>query len=310
MNWPTDLLGNPAYDSMVLGAISEGRFEHVFVPIVVHAGGHTGIFRVSQDALKIDGVRINVSAILQQQIADMLGAYLLTPKLLDQLWAQRAVTLTPCTQPSSSTSAAMIVHSACIDTKLKTQVLIDRAVVGAGLGAGIPADGIVQTVGKTWAITNALLDHPGMACNIGWHLEHPMGGGIPFDAAPTLPGAHMIQSPGYRHDARFLDYCQLVLVIHRDCVVDDSPNTFAAVARDSELAPLVNADGVLKVLRQPGAPELVKPPTTRPVPLGPATVALMGVGMGIGAKIAGPPGAVVGGALGLAVDAIRRRFIS
>lgn len=299
MQWPTDLLGNPAYDSMVLGAISEGHFEHAFVPIVVHAGGHIGIFRVSQDALKIDGVRINVSAILQQQIADMLGAYLLTPKLLDQLWAQRAVTLTPCTQPSSSTSAAMIVHSACIDTKLKTQV-----------GADIPADGIVQTVGKTWVITNALLDHPGMACNIGWHLEHPMGGGIPFDAAPTLPGAHMIQSPGYRHNARFLDYCQLVLVVHRDCVVDGSLNTFAAVARDPELAPLVNADGVLKVLRQPGVPELVKPPTTGPAPLGPATVALMGVGMGIGAKIAGPPGAVVGGALGLAVDAIRRRFIS
>lgn len=295
MQWPANLLGNSTYVSMVLGAIAEGRFEHDFVPITIQAGGHTGVFRVSQDALKIDGVRINVSAALQQHIADLLGAYLLTPKLMDQLWAQRAVTISPCVQTMTTTSAGMIEHSTCIDAKIAQ-------------AGGMPAGGIVQTIGKTWVITNALLDHPDRACNDGWHLEHPMVG-IPFDDAPTLPGAHIIQSPGYRHDAAWLDDSQMCLLVHRDCEVDGSPALFANVARDPALAPLVNAGGILRVLRQPGVPELVTPPTTGPAPAGAATVALMGVGAALGAKIAGAPGAVIGGTLGWAADAVRRRLI-
>jgi hypothetical protein len=294
MQWPSNLLGNPAYASMVLGAISEGRFEHVFVPLTIRAGGHTGVFRVSQDALKIDGVRINVSATLQQQIADLFGAYLLTPKLLDQMWAQRAVTVTPCTGSSAadmSTSEAMVKHSECVNRKL------------------IPTSGIVQTVGKTWVITNALLDHRGKACNDGWHLEKPLGGYVPFDAAPTLRGAHMIQSPGYHHDQNWIDYSQIALFIHRDCLVDGNPSAFADVARDPSLSALVNHDGILHVLRQPGVPEMIRPPVESPPPPGAATIALMGVGAGIGAGIAGAPGAMVGGALGWAADTVRRKLL-
>jgi hypothetical protein len=297
MEWPKDLLGDPSYSAMVLGAVAEGRFEHTFVPITIEAGGHTGTFQVSQDALKIDGVRINASAVLQQHIADLLGAYLLTPKLLDQMWAQRAVTLTPCPQPIATTSAAMIRHSTCVDAKL-TQA------------GGAPSGGIVQTVGKTWVITNTLLEHPGKACNDGWHLERPMGGQIPFDPAPTLPDAHMIQSPGYHHDSAWIDYSQLVLLVHRDCTGDSSPMTFADVARSPILSPLINAGGVLRVLRQPGVPELITSPVVRSAPPGAATIALMGVGVGIGASIAGGPGALVGGALGWAADAVRRKLLT
>lgn len=276
MQWPTNLLDNHAYQAMVLGAISEGHFEHTFVPLTIRMGDHVGVFQVSQDALKIDGVRINASAELQQHIADLLGAYLLTPKLLDQMWAQRAVTLTPCTESTAtmSTSTAMIEHSSCIDEKL--------AQVG-----GVPPGGIVQTVGKTWVVTNKLLDHPGKACNDGWHLEKPMGDKIPFDPAPTLPSAHMIQSPGYHHDAKWIDYSQCVLLVHRNCSVNNRSSLYADVARDPVLSWLLNAGGVLRVLRQPGVPEMVVPPAIRPVSPGPATLALVTVGAGIGASIAG-----------------------
>jgi len=297
MQWPNDLLGDPSYSAMVLGAISEGQFDHVFVPITIQVGDHTGVFQVSQDALKIDGVRINANAVLQQHIADLLGAYLLTPKLLDQMWAQRAVTISPCTQPIATTSAAMIAHSACVDNKLAE-------------AGGVPSGGIVQTVGKTWVIANAILDHPGKACNMGWHLEKPMGGDIPFDPAPTLPGAHMIQSPGYHHDFAWVDYSQICLFVHRDCIVDGRPTTFADVAQSFAISSLVNAGGVLRALRQPGVSELVTPPTTAPVPPGASTVALMGVGAAIGASVAGAPGAMVGGALGWAADAVRRRLLA
>lgn len=291
MNWPLDVR-DPAYEPMVLNAIVEGRFEHVFVPLTITVGNHTGVFNVSQDALKIEGVRINASAILQQHIADMLGAYLLTPKLLDQMWAQRGVTVLPCTQVFSASSATMIAHSACVDKQLAALT--------------VPPAGIIQTVGKTWVITNGLLTHPGKACNDGWHLEKPQSG-VPFDPAPSLPGAHMIQSPGYHHDARHADYSQICLFIARECEVDGQATDFATVAQDPELAALVSHEGVLRILRQPEASELVTPPV-RPAANGSGTIAMVSAGASIGAAIAGPPGALVGGAAGWMLNAVKQRL--
>jgi len=43
--------------------------------------------------------------------------------------------------------------------------------------------------------------------------------------------------------------------------------------------------------------------------MGKETAVLAAAGVGLGAAIAGPVGAVVGGAVGLAADAVRRRLI-
>lgn len=295
MEWPAQLTA-PSYAPLLFGAVAEGRFEHAFVPLTVEAGGHRGVFAVSQDALKVDGVRVNASAILQQSVADLIGASLLTPKLLDQMWAQRAITVLPCTQPITSSAAGMVAHSACVDRQ------IDK------LG-GIPPGGIAQTTCKTWVVSNALLRHPGRAENLGWYLEHPVAG-VPFDPAPTLAGARMIQSPGFAHDGHHLDYSQCVLLVASACVVDGHPTTFSAVATDPNLAALVNHDGALRVLRQPGAPELVTPPAAAIKAPGKATLTLAATGAAFGAVVAGPPGALVGAAAGWAADAVRRKLLA
>jgi hypothetical protein len=285
MDWPKNL-DSPSYAPMVLGAIAAGQFDHTFVPVTIDVGGHRGVFRVSKDALKIDGVRINASAILQQQIADLLGAYLPTPKLYDQMWAQRTTTVLPCPMPINSTAAGMIAHSACVEKQISG-----------------PTNGIIQTVGKTWVLSNKLSLKTAM--NMGWYLEKPMAG-VPFDPAPTLAGAHMIQSPGTAHGPNHCDYSQVCLFVALDCVVDGRPTTFAEVAKDPSLCALVNHTGVLYTLRQPGAPELVTPPSVVAKPPGGATVALTAAGAGAGALIGGPVGAVLGGAAGLVADAVRR----
>lgn len=293
MDWPKSLT-DPSYDPMVLGAIAAGNFDHVFVPITIDIPGHRGVFFVSQDALKIGGVRINASAILQQHIADLLGAYLVTPKLMDQMWGQRALTVLPCTMPINSTSDGMIKHSACIDTQLTK------------LGGGDPIRGLVQTVGKTWVLSNKLSTK--VAMNMGWHLEKQLAG-VPFDPAPTLAGAHMIQSPGTHHGPSHVDYSQICLYIARECTVDGQPTTFADVAQNQALCALVSHEGLLHTLRQPGASELVKPPSAvaskQP---GVGTVAMTAAGAAAGAAIAGPPGALVGSAVGWAADTIRRKL--
>jgi len=289
VNWPNDTR-SAAYAPLILGSITEGNFEHRFVPIVIEANGHRGVFGVSEDALKIEGVRVNASAFLQQHVADLFGAFLLTPKLLDQMWSQRAVTVLPCPQPFNSLSVTMIAHSACVDRQLANVT--------------VPEGGIIQSVCKTWVITNGLLAHPGRACNDGWHLEKPIPG-VPFDPAPSLPGAHMIQSPGYHHDAQHVDYSQCMLFVARDCAVDGEITTFDAVAQNPELATLVNHDGILKVLRQPGS-EFVTPPNVPPS--GGKTVAMVTAGAGIGAIVGGPPGALVGATVGWGIDAVRRKM--
>ena len=56
--------------------------------------------------------------------------------------------------------------------------------------------------------------------------------------------------------------------------------------------------------------EAVATPTApRSPPMGRETAALALAGVGLGAAIAGPVGAVVGGAVGLAADAVRRRLL-
>jgi hypothetical protein len=297
MQWPP--LTSPAYADAVIGAVADGRYEHTFVPLTVSANGHTATFQVSQDALKIDGVRVNASAFLQQRIADLIGACLVTPKLLDQMWISRAVTLLPCTQPIASSAAAMVRHSACVD----------RELAAAG---GVPDGGVVQTVGKTWVLSNRI--SPTVAMNMGWHLATPMPG-VPFDPAPTLPGEHMIQSPGTHHDPNWIDYSQVCLFVNAECVLDGAYSTFADIAQSSDLSALVSHEGVLRSLRQPGLPgmgmpiataETVNPPSA---PLnGVGTAGTMVLGAGIGGFLAGPPGALAGAGIGWVADKARRSF--
>lgn len=55
--------------------------------------------------------------------------------------------------------------------------------------------------------------------------------------------------------------------------------------------------------------EDVEPPSEESAaPADKSSVVIVIAGAGIGARIAGPPGALVGGAIGWTVDAIRRRL--
>ena len=50
--------------------------------------------------------------------------------------------------------------------------------------------------------------------------------------------------------------------------------------------------------------------TPNRVPVGKETAALIAVGAGVGAAVAGPPGALVGGTVGWALDAVLRKLLA
>jgi hypothetical protein len=244
VTWPANLL-DASYATTVLQAIADKNFDVSFADVTSSIGSgdtaHTATFRVFADALKIDGVRINVSATLEQQIADALGCVLLTTKLADLTYAQRHAALTPLPMPIASTSAAM----------LKESSLIDAALAKAG---GADPGQIVQTVGKHWVISNTLTTHPGKACNYGWMV--PAATTSPWQGVAVYPSvtltAKVIQQPSWAHDASHLDYSQTCVLAHRRCVVDGVDRDLLDVLRDPNLCALASTEGPITVVRQPG----------------------------------------------------------
>lgn len=241
-----------AREQAIRTLIAQGNYEVTWATVTASHGGHTAEFQVFADALKIEGVRINVSAETEQIIADTIGCMMLTPRLADLVWLQRAVTLPPFPRPITASTAAMIEHSQKIDAAL--------------VKLGNPS-GLIATVGKHWCIDNDLQTHPGKAENYGWHVAAPMPG-IPMEvtASQDANGHYMqiIQGRGWAHDMHHVDYSQTCVLVAKGCKVDGQDMTLADLLKDPSLAPLASHQGVLHVLRQPGVPEPASPNVVLP----------------------------------------------
>ena len=238
-----------ARDAAILNRVQTGKYDPVaFSPVSSTWKNYSGTFQVFSDALKLDGVRIGAGAKLAQQIADVLGCLLLTPKLLDLtfLQAQKSGVVIP---PQTMYDASRMMTTEWFK---KHSSAIDAAIAKAG------ATGLVQTTGKPWMIDEALLSHGGRAENYGWHM--PLGAtlqGVPLHPSVTST-SQVIQQPGWAHGLDQADYSETVTLVRRDCVVDGQPWDVVDVLRDPERAGLLTANGKAQsVLRQPGVPILV-----------------------------------------------------
>jgi hypothetical protein len=242
----------------ILDAIRNHRYDVKFKEITSQTpdGKHNARFSVFTDALKIDGIRINVSAALAQQIADLLGCSLPTAKLMDLTYMQRDVTLPPFP------AAKIGVNLTAMDT---TEAMIkESAKIDAALADKGNPQGIVNTVGKGWVLDNGMLDAFGkpkllsgvpMAVNYGWAFEGTYDG-QKFDPCASAPSSNVrvIQGRGYRHDCKHTDYSQMCLLVDRNCIIDGQAMDLLDVLSNPDLAKLAHHEGVLKVFRQPGTP--------------------------------------------------------
>jgi len=244
-DFPKD--NTPQRDAKIIECVRNGRAKFSFAKVTSQYKDHKAEFSVFEDALKIDDVRVNVSAKLQQQIADMLNCILPTGMLYDLMWDQCKCKINPHPRPISSTTDSMIKHSQDIDADFAKQ--------------GSPS-GLKASVGKIWIIDNSLGANPGKACNYGWHFTT----GASFQGISGSPCIsllknptnnmywHMIQGRGWHHDMNHVDYSQVCVLVSRDCVVDGNTMDILDVLKDPRLAPLANNSGVLYVLRQPNVP--------------------------------------------------------
>jgi len=245
---PVGLLGNfpanagAARDAAILAAVHAGDTTYTWASIVMDHGQHTGTFQVFADGLKLGGVRLAGSARLCQQVADVLGACLPTPRILDEAWLQAYLKIPPQTiWPNTIDTATMVKHSAMIDVAC----------------AGVPDGSLVMPIGKPWCLCKDAT--PQKSALYGWQSVAPVPGvrdgkNVPDIRvkSPATPGVFVIQGFSTAHNPDYVDYSSSIWLVSRSCVVDGVTRDLVDILRDPELAPLVSHEGVLVNVRQPG----------------------------------------------------------
>lgn len=225
-------IAGPEREQAIIEAVSRG--EHCAIDWADVAMGRV-VIRVAHDALRLAGVRVNVTAETAQRLADLLGCTMPTPKISDAIHLEATVRISACTQSHD------MLHMADTDRMLMHSEAVRQKIAGR--------KGLASTLGKEWVLSAAL--RPGGAVNYGWH-DH---------AAPYVGpgGLRMWQTGGTKHNGEHTDYSQIYRPVSRRCTVDGIPADLSGVLRGdlgAEVSRDVSYDGILAHVRQPGVVEL------------------------------------------------------
>ena len=220
--------------ALIIDAVRTGLAVYHWIPVSI--SDELTIF-VTSDALRIgnseDSMRVAMSCRTQEIIARHLGAYMLTPKLVDEVWMRSDIKLNPHPQPISASKYAVLKHHQELEK--------DRA-GRCGLVSGW----------KDWTMGKRIQSSPSKAQNYGWHVDtdQPSWRGIRLYNGATL--GKVIQPPSLAHGLDHIDYsqmCRLVQIkaLHRGQTVD-----LAELIQDPEFAGSLSTEGALAGLRHPG----------------------------------------------------------
>jgi hypothetical protein len=208
------------YDAIAASAVPSSTRGFVEVP-VAHAG-HQAVIRVAIDYAAIgvddDFVRMPMSPITAQRLADQLGCVLPTKQLVDAIYAAAAVKLAPSPLPPGPQMMSN-------DYYRRHHEAIEKQRAGRpGLTAGHKKDVVV---------TKRLLSCPDRVAIYGWHRR---------DGRPIQPLSLV-------HEAGYADYSHGVRFVQATMVVDGRERAVEDVARDPVLCGLVSHEGALVSVR-------------------------------------------------------------
>lgn len=238
MGFPEKIADREKY---IYDQVIAGNFSAEWVPLEYSDGVHTIKFDVMKDALKIDGIRVNVSAELQQKLADVLNASLLTTHIADLMFVNAVHRIGPCPMTISSTVSSMVKHSQLVDAQI-----------------GQDPTGLVAPAGKHWILDRKLDYNSSKACNYGWHFTGSSYRGIKgFPAASKqnkLNGKliSVIQPNACAHDMRHADYSQICQLVSQVCWIDGMEHRLSNILQDPTKCDLATSGGPLVYARQPG----------------------------------------------------------
>lgn len=197
-------------------------------PISVTGGGHTATYYVTPDYLAVgsdtDYFLVPMTPLLAQRLCDRLGCSLPTRRMVNQIWTNAALKLSPLTIPPSPEMITVPVfaqHNAMV--RAQRHAATNAYPLGALVG-GDKKDVIISAR----IYTN--FANPGITKPVviyGWHYTS----GTPIQ--PLYNG----------HEETYADYSHGIRLVQMSLTVDGSPNTVTNVLTNPSLAPLLSDDG-------------------------------------------------------------------
>lgn len=181
---------------------------------------HTASYQVAPDYLAVgtdnDFVRIPLTPMAAQPLADSLGCSLPTRKMVDQIYKQAAVKLEP---------RPLTVDRDSLDTFVQHSKIIETQRAGKRLGA------LVGGIKKDVVITNLLQQRTHRVAIYGWHLLS----GAPIQPLTTV------------HVDWYVDYSHGIRLVKRKMIVDGEPRDLWDVLKDPDLCFLLSDEGPIPV---------------------------------------------------------------
>jgi hypothetical protein len=225
-----EIAGLPRVDreARILSEITAGNvpgFLREFVPINVSAniGGNpvSATYFVSNDYLAAgierDFVRMPMSPLIAQPIADAFDCLLPTRKMVNDIYTQATTKLAP--QPISPSTT---------DIARMTTMLRHHRIVDGQQGA-LPLDNLIGGIKKDVVITTQLPANPNRVAIYGWHQLN----GVPIQ--PLYLG----------HVDFYADYSHGIRLVYETMLVDGVETPVAQVLADPSLNVLLSDEGVL-----------------------------------------------------------------
>lgn len=225
------------YQQFELGNIPD--FMRASKRLSITSGSHCLEVDVLPDVLCVgtddDFIRVPLTPMTAQRIADMFSATLITPFLSDQVWRQADLRIDP-THVTMPPTAEMSSTQWFVEQNAK----IELARAGrAGLIAGHKKDVV---------LTNALLlpEFPDRVAIYGWHLLN----GKPIQGLNPSKGF----DPKHTHTRAYLDYSHGIRLASQVVFVDGGERDWLEVVVNEELSMMANGDaGPLLFTRYPTA---------------------------------------------------------
>ncbi|MES2746681.1 MAG: hypothetical protein V4655_14710 [Bdellovibrionota bacterium] len=167
-----------------------------------------------------DYLRMPMTPLTAQVIADQYGLLLPTVKIVDAIYRAASVKLDPRPfkpGPQMVSVGELVRHNAVVQSAIRTPV-------PTGLVAGHKKDIV---------ITNLLLRKPNRVAIYGWHLRS----GTAIQPLTTV------------HGSWYADYSHGARLISGTMVINDKAYRVSDVLRDPELSALISYEGPMKTLR-------------------------------------------------------------
>jgi hypothetical protein len=214
-------------EAAVLTQITQGnipdflrKFRTIRVSAVDDRGSrHTASYKVMPDYLAIgsdrDFVRIPMTPMTAQRIADRFGCVLPTSKIVEDIYRNAALKLEP---------RPLTLEREAARTFLQHNALIEAQRRGKPLGL------LIVGIKKDVVLTNRLQEKPNRVAIYGWHQ---------LDGKPIQPLTIV-------HRDTYVDYSHGIRLVKQALLVDGKPTTVQEVLKDPHLCTLLSEEGPLE----------------------------------------------------------------